>query len=1467
MTTWNGAHTQKTERRTISGPGGVVCSVVDKVYTVFPWGEELTAEIQDPQGAALTTSYIYYTSTSDGAAYGRLKQMIEPSGHWERYGYDEGGRQNKVVTQYLSNGPGTGDASNRVRTTTWSTSAPQRTEVETVAGLEVSRQYEVNYGTTVSYSVQALGTAGGWSGNQNLITKTTRLDSGPFAGEPARIENSDGTVTTYQRSISGGLKTVIEDRGVASGAGTVTKGTRTTTTYDEAGQWITETQIDIASGLTISQKEVTARDAQGRPETVAYSDGTTEEYVYTCCGLIGSTDRDGVETTYVNDALNRQTHRVTAGITTQTDYDAAGNVTKVSRIGSDSSSIVLEENQYDLAGRLISRTNGMSEQTTYAESFAGGEITNTTTLPGGVTIIEKSNQDGQRKSVSGTGAHPMKYEYGVEGGMLYSKEILVGDSSAETEWVKTYYDTAGRAVKEVRPDGTPGSSAEVVTQRMSYNNRGQLIKSVDADGVATLFAYDGQGQLETQGIDGNANDYLDEGGADRITRSGRSYTTKNGKVVVREESQIFSAAGSSTLSSAAVVESSVDGLDVWSTTAAGTTHSAKARTGAGDYTLTQTNPDGSETVSDYQDGRVVSRVSRASSGGTQLARVDYAYDGHGRVLSETDARNGATSYTYDALDRQLTVTKPPATSGAAAQVTTLQYNALGQRTKVTQPDASMTSYEFFTTGEVKKVSGSQEYTVEYTYTPQGRVKTMKMTNQAGTATTTWNYNTKRGWLDNKRYQGNTGPSYTYTPAGRLAKRTWQRGIETAYAYNTFGDLTGVDYSDSATPDVSYVYNRDGRRQQVTDGSGVRTISYDALGQVVTESYTSGPLAGLSLSRGTDPLLRKTSLTLEKGGTTLWSQGFGYGDASRLASVTMGDDTVQYGYVTNSPLVGSMAFAHSGSTVMTTTKQYDAVNRLTLTSSAVGSTVVSSHQNSSINALDQRKRTDLADGKNWRYEYNSRGELTRGVLYGTNNQAISGMDFRYTYDNSGNRLTRSQGSSILTTYTSNLVNQYTTIAEAATATPSYDADGNMTSSGSAYDDRVLEYDGENRLTTVRRASDQAVVATYTYDDQGRRVRVQTSSAAPQGAGDVVNVWDGWNLVGELDYTSATGAHQPRRTYAWGLDLSGSEQGAGGIGGLVIQRDATSGDAYFPAYDPNGNLTTLVKSSDGSFGARYSYDPYGNLLSISSDPYSGINRIRFSTKYFCPETELYYYGYRFYNPVLGRWVNRDPIEEVGGLNLYAFVKNDGLNRRDIFGLKDEWHHLLQRSVFTAERLKEWGIDNLNINDAKWGWEIDAEDHRLRRGDNLHAAGWRQEWEQWIEEEAGNGRKPTLCSIEKKLNLMKADERFSKYLGTGRQATRSYHSYRSPNLKVVGAGGILVLLNVAYSTANAAELPTIEKTAADYFAWVRLREGEMAPPPYPQNLALAQANLSESLAQVFPGIESSTYLLAILALDEGR
>lgn len=67
------------------------------------------------------------------------------------------------------------------------------------------------------------------------------------------------------------------------------------------------------------------------------------------------------------------------------------------------------------------------------------------------------------------------------------------------------------------------------------------------------------------------------------------------------------------------------------------------------------------------------------------------------------------------------------------------------------------------------------------------------------------------------------------------------------------------------------------------------------------------------------------------------------------------------------------------------------------------------------------------------------------------------------------------------------------------------------------------------------------------------------------------------------------------------------------------------------------------------------------------YAETNPFRFSSKYADDTTGLYYYGYRYYSPVVGRWLSRDPIGENGGTNLYAFVGNDGVNGWDYLGLK--------------------------------------------------------------------------------------------------------------------------------------------------------------------------------------------------------
>jgi len=103
----------------------------------------------------------------------------------------------------------------------------------------------------------------------------------------------------------------------------------------------------------------------------------------------------------------------------------------------------------------------------------------------------------------------------------------------------------------------------------------------------------------------------------------------------------------------------------------------------------------------------------------------------------------------------------------------------------------------------------------------------------------------------------------------------------------------------------------------------------------------------------------------------------------------------------------------------------------------------------------------------------------------------------------------------------------------------------------------------------------------------------------------------------------------------------------------------------AHDGNGNVAGLFAASDGSNTARYEYGPFGEPLR-STGPLAGANPVRWSTKVTDDESGLVYYGFRYYSSAMGRWPNRDPIEELGGINLYNFVRNSPVNHVDAFGL---------------------------------------------------------------------------------------------------------------------------------------------------------------------------------------------------------
>jgi RHS repeat-associated protein len=230
---------------------------------------------------------------------------------------------------------------------------------------------------------------------------------------------------------------------------------------------------------------------------------------------------------------------------------------------------------------------------------------------------------------------------------------------------------------------------------------------------------------------------------------------------------------------------------------------------------------------------------------------------------------------------------------------------------------------------------------------------------------------------------------------------------------------------------------------------------------------------------------------------------------------------------------------------------------------------------------------------------------------------------------------------------------------------YDLNGNLLSDGT----RNFTYDDENQLIAVWTTDGYS--NNFVYDGKLRR-RIERDYQWNVGTSgwiatnEVHFIYDG-NLVVQERNTN----NLPTVTYTRGNDLSSTLQGAGGIGGLLARTDMGQwiGDSSFAHAlyhaDGNGNVTCLCYAN-GCLAAKYLYDPFGNTLAQYGS-LANVNNYRFSSKEWNANSGLYYYLYRFYDPNLQKWLNRDPLGERGGINLYECVVNDALLFVDTDGKK--------------------------------------------------------------------------------------------------------------------------------------------------------------------------------------------------------
>lgn len=222
-----------------------------------------------------------------------------------------------------------------------------------------------------------------------------------------------------------------------------------------------------------------------------------------------------------------------------------------------------------------------------------------------------------------------------------------------------------------------------------------------------------------------------------------------------------------------------------------------------------------------------------------------------------------------------------------------------------------------------------------------------------------------------------------------------------------------------------------------------------------------------------------------------------------------------------------------------------------------------------------------------------------------------------------------------TYAVNGLNQYTSTSGTGAAPYQYDLNGNLISDGAT----ALTYDVENRLVLAAGAR----TAQLTYDPLGRLWQVSGSNGSTQ------LLYDGDELIGEFD---SSGAMTDAYVHASGADDP-----------LVWHHlaDGPGAARHFLKADHQGSIIA-VADSNGAATAINTYDPWG---------VPGMNnkgRFQYTGQAWIPELRMYYYKARIYWPEIGRFLQVDPIGYEGGLNFYAYVSGDPVNRTDPLGLQD-------------------------------------------------------------------------------------------------------------------------------------------------------------------------------------------------------
>ena len=692
-----------------------------------------------------------------------------------------------------------------------------------------------------------------------------------------------------------------------------------------------------------------------------------------------------------------------------------------------------------------------------------------------------------------------------------------------------------------------------------------------------------------------------------------------------------------------------------------------------------------------------------------------AFDLEDCVTNSVDANGVSLNMTYDNWGRMLTRSYPDGGVehfGYCPKGLIAYTNQLNQTNFYVYDVARRKIAETNANGEI----------TQFTYNAAGDLLTLV---DGKSQTNKWNYD-QFGRVTNKVDAANNLLFvYQYDPNSRLTSRWSIAKGSTVYQYDSVGSLTNVDYP--VSPDLTLKYDALNRLTNMVDAVGTTIYSYDAAGQVLSENapwssdtvnftYQNRLRTGLSVqaanasawtqSYAYDDMRRLTNVTSPAGNFAYDYVGQSVSAGSLVHKLTLPNGAYITNYYDgNARLLGTYLRNSSDENLNTHDYVYNPGNQRTQQVFTAGN-----HTDYSYDKIGQltsaygvEANAALRYNERFVYAYDAAGNLKQRTYPSGNSNPlteafqVNSMNELVRVTNSGSLTvagtTTSQATNV-TVNTSNALlyadatfastghpwvsgnNTYTAIAKdsygrkdtnsftvnlLATNAYFYDLNGNMITNGT----RVLDYDDENQLIRITEPSKWK--SEFAYDGKmRRRIRKEyTWSGSWVLTNEVRYVYDGNLVVQERDANNL-----PQVTYTRGTDLSHSMQGAGGIGGLLARTEngqliggSPTATAFYHA-DGNGNVTALIYTNQ-LIAAKYEYDPYGNILS-QSGLLADANLYRFSSKECHPNSGLVYYLYRYYESTLQRWVNRDPIQERGGINPFKFIGNRPIRAIDAFGL---------------------------------------------------------------------------------------------------------------------------------------------------------------------------------------------------------